>query len=108
MGGEIRRPLGALVDREVIPAIWPQTWTPTATRHIGSYMSAWGATLGPGNLKSGTKGLWECRGFWDRGLRESAHNTVLELATVRVSLEEFGAFVGLHRGIWSVSGPTTR
>jgi hypothetical protein len=32
------------------------------------------------------------------GLREPAHITLLELATVRMSLEEFGSFVGLRRG----------
>jgi hypothetical protein len=31
-------------------------------------------------------------------LRESAHITLLELTTVRMSLEEFGSFVGLRRG----------
>jgi hypothetical protein len=61
-------------------------------------MSSQAATLSIGDWSAGTPGFFECRGYWVRGLRESAHITLLELATVRMSLEEFTSFVGLCRG----------
>jgi hypothetical protein len=78
--------------------IWPIACSPAATIHTDSSISSWGATLSHGDWSAGTPGVFECRGCWDRGLRESAHITLLELATVRMSLEEFGSFVGLRRG----------
>jgi hypothetical protein len=100
----MRRPLGALV--EVIPGYLAADVDAHGDASHRLFHVGVGRNAGPGQLEVRHHGPLRVSRF--RGLRESAHFTVLELATVRMSLEEFGAFVGLHRGIWSVSGPTTR
>lgn len=69
--------------------IWPSILTPTATIHTDASMQAYGATLASGALEAGSKGFFEVQGYWDPVYRETAHITILELLTVRLSLEEF-------------------
>ena len=69
--------------------IWPNTPAPTMTVHTDSSLTAYGATLAEGAQRAGTKGFFEVQGYWDPIFRETAHITILELMTVRLTLEEF-------------------
>jgi hypothetical protein len=69
--------------------IWPKELKPTATVHTDASMSAYGATLSRGEHQSGTRGIYECRGYWEGSHKELAHITVPEFMTVKLALKEF-------------------
>jgi hypothetical protein len=62
--------------------IWPEMTKPTVTIHTDASMSAYGATLAHGDHDAGTRGYYECRGYWQGSHKEIAHITMLELTTV--------------------------
>jgi hypothetical protein len=69
--------------------IWPKELKLTATVHTDVSMSAYGATLSLGEHEAGTRGYYECRGYWEGSHKELGHIAVLELTTVRLALKEF-------------------
>lgn len=69
--------------------IWPKTIAPTMTLHTDSWLTAYGATISRGASAAGTRGFFEVQGYWNPVFQKSAHITILELMTVRLSLEEF-------------------
>lgn len=62
--------------------IWQEMTKPTVTIHTDASMSAYGATLAHGDHDAGTRGYYECRGYWQGSHKEIAHITMLELTTV--------------------------
>jgi hypothetical protein len=52
-------------------------------------MSAYGATLSHGEQEAGTRGFYECRGYWEGSHKKLAPITVLELTMVKLALKEF-------------------
>jgi hypothetical protein len=69
--------------------IWPELSKPTVTIHRDASMTAYGATLALGEQEAGSKGFYECRGYWEGSHLNKAHITLLELATVRLCLKDF-------------------
>jgi hypothetical protein len=69
--------------------IWPEVSKPTVTIHTDASMTAYGATLAPGEQEAGARGFYECRGYWEGSHLNKANITLLELATVRLCLKDF-------------------
>jgi hypothetical protein len=69
--------------------IWPEVVAPAAAVHIDASLTANGETLAYGEHDAGSKGQYEVQGYWDGRHREKTHITILELATVRLSLRRF-------------------
>lgn len=78
--------------------IWPRPATPAWTMHTDSSMESWGATLQEGARGPGNQGLYEVHGHWDSALQRTAHITLLELRTVRESLQKFSRTVKFRKG----------
>jgi hypothetical protein len=78
--------------------IWPSHPSPTTTIHTDSSLSIFGATLGQGPLEAGREGFSEMSAFWDKGCKQVAHITLLELSTVHLAHQEFVHMCSLQRG----------
>jgi hypothetical protein len=69
--------------------IWPKLLAPTAAVHTDASLAAYGATLARGALDAGTRGFYAVQGYWDGQHRKRTHITLLELATLRLTLQNF-------------------
>lgn len=72
--------------------------SPAITIHTDASQYAWGATLSHTETCAGAPGFMEVRGFWDQGIRTTAHITYKELRTVREALSELATMVQMKRG----------
>ena len=69
--------------------IWPTVKQPTTTVHTDASLTAYGATLRKRDHGPGTMSHFETQGYWEGSHRKLAHITILELLTVRLTLETF-------------------